>query len=368
MKSRLISISILLSILIIFQCIKVFADPFISYPGTRAKAMGGAFVAVADDSSSCWYNPAGIANWGFDFTLEYSQAPSYNNDKYDNTGDSFFVGVKLGAERRGGLGLYFYSPYSIAYSFNVTEDNANFDYLYGYLDETVYIFGLTISMGSENAKIGFSFESVYLDFSDSKFYRVVDNNTYLIDPDKLDVSQGYSLSVGILLNPLRLEKNKLDFKIGAAYHLPSFGHTESYSKEYEKELADKVIFRKPASYDIGLSLTLPLGKYAYLILSGQYGETDYSKVNENFDWKYRKFSAGGELRLVIINSILSLRWGGYSSKSTQDDEVLGITGGIGIGIGQHFTIEGSYERRKWRSFNENISIDLFSFSINFCFG
>ncbi|MBI4422539.1 MAG: PorV/PorQ family protein [Elusimicrobia bacterium] len=38
------------------------AVPFLSYPqGARASGMGGAFVAVADDVSSLWWNPAGLA-------------------------------------------------------------------------------------------------------------------------------------------------------------------------------------------------------------------------------------------------------------------------------------------------------------------
>ena len=30
--------------------------------GTRALGMGGAFVAVADDASATWWNPAGLPN------------------------------------------------------------------------------------------------------------------------------------------------------------------------------------------------------------------------------------------------------------------------------------------------------------------
>src|SRR5215213_826194 len=33
----------------------------IEMAGTRAPGMGGAFVAVADDSSATWWNPAGLA-------------------------------------------------------------------------------------------------------------------------------------------------------------------------------------------------------------------------------------------------------------------------------------------------------------------
>jgi long-subunit fatty acid transport protein len=34
---------------------------FSSLPGTRANAMGGAYIAIANDTSSMFYNPAGIA-------------------------------------------------------------------------------------------------------------------------------------------------------------------------------------------------------------------------------------------------------------------------------------------------------------------
>ena len=40
---------------------QTFADPFMNYPGARAKAMGGAFTGIADDASAVWYNPAGLA-------------------------------------------------------------------------------------------------------------------------------------------------------------------------------------------------------------------------------------------------------------------------------------------------------------------
>src|SRR6186997_2028771 len=39
--------------------------------GTRAQGMGGAFVAVADDATAAWWNPAGIATGAlFDVIFE----------------------------------------------------------------------------------------------------------------------------------------------------------------------------------------------------------------------------------------------------------------------------------------------------------
>jgi len=43
--------------------------------GVRARGMAGAFVAVADDATSTWWNPAGLASGGlFDATLEFGRA------------------------------------------------------------------------------------------------------------------------------------------------------------------------------------------------------------------------------------------------------------------------------------------------------
>src|SRR6478609_2840854 len=42
--------------------------------GTRAKGMAGAFVAVADDASATWWNPAGLASGAYaSGTIEYGQ-------------------------------------------------------------------------------------------------------------------------------------------------------------------------------------------------------------------------------------------------------------------------------------------------------
>ena len=44
--------------------------------GTRAKGMGGAFVAVADDATAVYWNPAGVAT-GATFDLQVSKGDSH---------------------------------------------------------------------------------------------------------------------------------------------------------------------------------------------------------------------------------------------------------------------------------------------------
>jgi hypothetical protein len=53
-----------------------FAQPF-EQSGVRAQGMGGAFVAVADDASAVWWNPAGLATGPFfNLLVEHQQQES----------------------------------------------------------------------------------------------------------------------------------------------------------------------------------------------------------------------------------------------------------------------------------------------------
>ena len=66
--------------------------------GTRAEGMGGAFVAVADDATAVYWNPAGIATGGvFDFQVSVAR------------GSTVFVGMALPV-----LGLSYYRVHQTA--------------------------------------------------------------------------------------------------------------------------------------------------------------------------------------------------------------------------------------------------------------
>src|SRR5204863_7335769 len=47
--------------------------------GTRAQGMGGAFVAVADDATATWWNPAGLILTYFSAVVEHSQLEEPTN-------------------------------------------------------------------------------------------------------------------------------------------------------------------------------------------------------------------------------------------------------------------------------------------------
>src|SRR5262245_64075151 len=51
----------LMAALVVLVCASPAAAQMWELVGTRAQGMGGAFVAVADDATATWWNPAGLA-------------------------------------------------------------------------------------------------------------------------------------------------------------------------------------------------------------------------------------------------------------------------------------------------------------------
>jgi hypothetical protein len=81
--------------------------------GTRAEGMGGAFVAVADDASAVYWNPAGIATGAtFDFQIYRGQTPGPAREADPNdAGSTFFVGAAMPV-----VGLSFYRTHTVQVS------------------------------------------------------------------------------------------------------------------------------------------------------------------------------------------------------------------------------------------------------------
>jgi hypothetical protein len=73
--------------------------------GTRAAGMGGAFVAVADDSSAVYWNPAGLATASyFSLVLNHVEAKAHDQDLFESGSQSgTFISLAMPA-----LGLTYY--------------------------------------------------------------------------------------------------------------------------------------------------------------------------------------------------------------------------------------------------------------------
>ena len=78
---RSLSGAVLALIISLLTPVPASAQTFETF-GTRAAGMGGAFVAVADDASAVYWNPAGLALGGsyFSLVLDYNQGKAEPED------------------------------------------------------------------------------------------------------------------------------------------------------------------------------------------------------------------------------------------------------------------------------------------------
>lgn len=75
--------------------------------GTRAKGMGGAFVAVADDASAGWWNPAGLASGAY-FNALVEKGQVSQPDEPQSLGQALRTGTSGFAVAFPALGLGYY--------------------------------------------------------------------------------------------------------------------------------------------------------------------------------------------------------------------------------------------------------------------
>ena len=371
LSNRILKGCIYSILVFIFTNLPVLADPWISYPGTRARSMGGAFTAVADDSSAIWYNPAGLTGKkGIDVIVEYSQAVDIENSEFTNGENKFFVAADFRGKKIG-LGIAYFSPYTISWNYPESTNS-----IYGTLKEDINVlsFGLAFPSFNERLKIGGTVELVTIDYGDSSLYR--DSYGYTYQESNSDSStSGFSGSIGVLLDAIKIDSSAFTMKIGGVYRFKtSVGDTKT-----DDEIEDNILFGRPPSYELGLSMAKGITRFKSTITASvQYGNTDWSEANSNnysyrvMENRYDKVSFGLEWTKMLEGGIkyLSLRAGYYSSKPDEDyyyPEVTGITGGVGLKLGKYFAIEATYENRNMEMesyfYNYNQRVGLYSVAL-----
>ena len=413
-KKRLCPIIMILNCLLILS--EVYADPFMSYPGTRAKAMGGAFCAIADDASAAWYNPAGIAgDQTFDFTFEWSNAIVQKSDSKGNLFDLSQYGIdpeSLSAEEnkyflsfkfsnknnssteRIGFSLYYISPYTIDWYF---PPKSNVGEAFGTFEENLSIYGIAVAFSAlnERLKCGATIEYVKIDFNPDNL-RIVSNYQSTInylDSVSLRSSSGhgFSSSVGIIGVLINNTKKAIKLKVGATYRAESScsvsagtsseeENDDNISDEEEEYLymkrdaIEKLIFNKPSSYDIGFALSKGFHSInSGILISGQYSRTDWSKNNKTIENKYKKTSFGAEWQIAsskrVFFSHFAFRGGWYQSESTLPKkgwpDVIGTTFGIGLLYNSYWGMDLAYEDRYiyYENIDKGKNFSLFSVAV-----
>jgi len=335
------------------------ADPMISYPGTRAKGMGGAFTGIADDSSSVWYNPAGLGltKSRYENAFEWSQTPGrklkrgqsdpskkFDDGELTNNGNNLFIsftGIYLG--------FFYCSPYSMDWKFSNKEKLGT---ELAQIHERIRMLGLAFAFPvlKDRISLGVTIEHVKHTLGHLEYD---ENGKSKLDHETSKISGSF----GILAVPLDLKQYGIKFKLGGVYHL--------------KSESSNTLLGKPLSYDFGASVTKSFTSLkSSFLFSIQHGFTQYDAVNND----YNKTSFGAEWSIVPQQKLplcISFRTGYYTSNATEKErgwpDVNAFTAGIGLLLSDGIPgLEFAYENRNLSYYtDEEESVSIISLSVFF---
>jgi hypothetical protein len=365
--------------------------------GAKARAMGNAFVAVADDLTASFWNPAGLAGLrepefylaykstgqDHDYGLQDRRLPgdtrlySYNFDGRLNQIDFFAISVPFRAWRRPGtlaVGYYRYVPYG--FKGTATEVITSLNGLWTPRRTTTAFAGsegfdvLAFSLGvraSSFLSLGVTLQQFFGTGSRSFHTQEPDEEYYSSVAENL---RGRSVVLGALVTPapwLRLGlawrsalRNRLDSTV-ATWQEDGTGE-----KFAEASAACQARVTFPEQYAAGLLLR-PL---PWLDLSGEYSSSDWQRgAIENYfgaprlpypqlaDWasaqnQVRNLRLGAEARLGLGRRVLSLR-GGWSRERQlyrDADDAAVFLESFSLGAGWEFSpvlmLEAAYQRQR----------------------
>lgn len=354
--------AVLLTILTTAAAGPAQAGPFDSAPGSRARAMGGAFAAVADDASAAWHNPAGLAGRKeLVVAGEWGQGSATDDASGDVSAENAFFAGGHYAMPEYAFGAYFMTPCTIQY---YARDRGGRDEAFGRVEESIQVMSAPFAVApgafGGRLKIGGTVEWVRADIGGSQIvYRDATGfaNGYAAGEDSASDVSG---SLSVLAHAVDTPSMRLS--LGATYRLGSSGDIGNEAKRADGDdgVAD-LFFDKPPSWDVGAAVRLPLGKQirnamrrSFLTVSGQYGKTDWGEAsNGNVDLEYDRYSGGVELAFERERAQVgqwALRAGYYFSDPSGTSagfdwpEVTGITYGVGVTMGQ-VTIDFAQEYR-----------------------
>jgi len=282
--------------------------------------MAGAFVAVADDATATWWNPAGLASAHlFEAVIEFQTAQEPRTDR-----DPAGLAVPAWRARNGGLavafpalGFSYYrlqvseirsSPSSTAVSAVGRQDQGPVSALERSL--VVNEFGATVGQSlGEHVVVGTTLRLLYGNVASA-----------LSDAATASLDRASDLSGPGETHP------GIDVGVMSTFGLVRVGFAmRNLTEPSFGEGADQVVLNRQAR--IGMAA---VGTRATLAVDADLTRTP-TPIGDA-----RHFAIGGELPL--INSRLTVRVG--ASANTIDDLRTAVSGGVSVGLSSHMYLEG----------------------------
>jgi len=363
----------------------IMADPLVSYPGTKAKGMGGAFTAIANNNSAMYFNPAGMVNFESGskhamFTAEVGTGGAFdlsNAEEPTSSTVNYFVATGFTSPTYG-YGLAVYSLYSVKaqavdsrgnvsykeQDISVLSASASHLLPFGFND--IYPGGGQISVG---ATLGVAFSGGGLVQIETESTNGTSNSNY--DDDVLD-QRGFFGAVGIKARLYTSMLFKLD--IGANYR--SSAALESVHDDDGRTSAPVNGMDMPAELAYGIAAIYQT-EYGVVTLAADQKLTSYEEAtsaeNSNMNFRlndYETLSVG----LDFSGPVYQIRTGAYMSEE-QDGEngtnlnISGYTLGAGMILDKNMNIELSVDNKtyEWATGQENSEV-FASVSLNIAVG
>lgn len=381
-------------------------EEFYATPGSRAMAMGGAFAAFAADSSSIWYNPAGL---GFqsegttDFTIEFGDVVTgtdyyltagESQEVYDADSDVKYVGIST-----HGFGVAYFRPYRFS-TFAYSPDSGETALIETEYDEVKFGFGFPIM---ENFSFGATLDVI------SRAGEIVGTTCPETSFNCADESDLEGTSMGATLGALYktriIESSMTDLQLSAVYRTDTFAEEDFAINEFEAFPA------RPTTMGFGAALRGPItfidtGAWGfYTTITAQYDlsefeevifagtSTDTTGVRQSTESEFTRTAFGLELQIITPQNLNIFLRAGQSSTDSDGGTITatdnqgnvytdvepytnGISStsyGIGISFGSNnqFVLDYAMETRDIESpssyLEEDEEVDLQSVSFSFLF-
>lgn len=307
-------------------------EEFFNAPGTRALSMGGAFAAVAADTSAIFYNPAGL---GFlpkdssDFTVEFGDVLEARDRPLWQPGDIYESDRQLkylGFSSRG-FGLAYFTPYEFYTDATSNVNNATYQVRTDYRE---FKFGFGGQM-NENFALGGTID-----------YVTQSTSSNCPNCEESENELGFGATVGGLIKQRLDEASKLDLQLAAVYRTKT--EVDVVLGEFED------LPNRPQTTTFGAALKRPftLGDWAvFATVAAQKDALAYDKVlyvsgTTPVAVDHDRTSFGGEFQFISpTNQSYFFRVGKYESSADGDADpttgfeefssgVEGTTLGFGI--------------------------------------
>ncbi len=353
------------------------ADPFSIHTSPRAAAMAGAYVALADDGTSVWYNPAGFAGLPkkasdagelADYDMSFSSTHDIESDaSIGRNGNALFVGGRYSTAANG-IGLYYYQPYNFEYSVPQT-DGSN---VWGDIKQSLHILSIPMAAALSNGKVRFGGTlELVSQYADETDIRLQDDSGFIQRYNLPEThASSYSGSVATQVKLLDSSERNMRVNLGAVYRFKS-EQDASFNTPYTT--LNSLLLAKPQSFDLGVAGVKELSSGSVITLSTQYGQSEWED-----NQSYTKFAIGGEYQFpqsewrVFLQPIQAAVQFGYSNATASVDDpnlnwpdVSTLTLGTGFAIGKKWHVALAAERKTAEPISGSDSSKMYySFGLN----